>query len=112
MSEGDWISVAILGVCALMSAPGIVIALRKSARRGIVVNLMIYLVVATALVLRLFVENKLDHGTWGPESWPFFELGYVLFSLAGIGVYCLIFQVIGITAATVIRSRRTRSARR
>lgn len=100
--------IASLAFCVLISAPGFVIAFRKSAWRGIVVNFVIYLVVGTAVVLLPFLQNKLERGTWAPESWPFVQPGYNLWGVLSVGFYWLIFQVIGITAATVIRRRRRR----
>ena len=106
MSEGDWISLTIVGVCVLMSAPGIVIAFLTSAWRGVFVNAVIYLVVGTAIPMSLLVQNKLDHGTWGPKSWPYIEMGYTLMAVVGLGIYCLIFLLIGIPVATMLRRRR------
>lgn len=108
MNALNWIFIAILAFCVLISAPGFVIAVRKSAWRAIVVNFVIYLVVGTAVVLLPFLQNKLERGTWTPESWPFVQPGYHLWGVLSVGFYWLIFQVIGITAATVIRRRRRR----
>jgi ABC-type transport system involved in multi-copper enzyme maturation permease subunit len=106
MNEGLWFSIVLIGTCMVLSIPGLIIALKKHAWYGISVNSTIFVFFGIVAVWVPLFQNVVDYGQILPDVTDIHDSRYNLIGVIFLGPYWMIFQVITIPLAALIRRRR------
>jgi hypothetical protein len=101
-------SLVLLGCCVILSTPGLIVALRKSAWYGMGVNSALYVALCiTVLCLPLF-QHEVEYGATLPNNCQINILKFDVVGVVVIGLYWLIFQIVVMPLAVLIRRRQER----
>lgn len=109
MNDGVWFLVLMVCIAAILTVPGLMIALWRSTWIGIALNAYSFVMAGLAFVFVPLLLIKIDTGAWETPEQPLNATIYSIMIVMLVGIFWILFQVIGITAATMIRLRRQRN---
>jgi hypothetical protein len=98
-----------MGVCVVLSTPGFIIALRKSAGYGMAVNFTLYVFAAIIVVWLPLFQNAIEYGAILPENCKGHDFRYHAMAVVFAAFYWLILQIFAMPLAVLIRRLRRRS---
>lgn len=105
----NWFSLAMMGFCVILSTPGLIIALRKSAWYGMAVNITLYVFAAIVVVWLPMFRNVIEYGAIFPGNGQGHDFRYHAIIVIFAAFYWLIVQIVGMPLAILIRRRIGRS---
>lgn len=111
MNDIDLIQVAFYSTCVAISIPGIVVALKKDAWYGVSVNSTIYVFFGIIVTWQPLLQNYGDYGQLTPDDPGAHEVRWNLIGVIFLGGYWMVFQLIAIPLAALMRRRRARKAK-
>ena len=109
MNDGYWFAAFLAMIAAILTVPGVMIALRRSTWIGIVANVAIYIFAGVTFFFVPLLLVKFQYGVWETKENPLNAKIYDIMIIMLVGIFWITFQFIGIVTATMMRIRRHRN---